>query len=258
MLHLLILSIEHNTGPQSSSTSSAPRSSITVSLAPSPVPSPAPSEKARPTEKQTPNAYTPKASSFSQVTGTQQQASHSIPDQVEISESPSPITKAPAEHKITATLTKQATAPKHTSQPSSAHASHPDTTQPPNNQLGTINPETQAKARTPGAKIAKELALTEVKGRIVARLRDDLRRHFSYPRLAQKRGWEGKVTLLLEFTPNGNISKISIDQSSSYKVLDKSAVETLARIGGITEAASWLNGRALKVKVPVIYNLISG
>lgn len=105
---------------------------------------------------------------------------------------------------------------------------------------------------------SKLLPINEVESMVVARLRADLNDHFNYPRIAQKRNWEGEVILLLEIAPDGSIAKISVDQSSHYTLLDNSAIETLARVGIIAEAKDWLSGRSLNVKLPVSYRLTSG
>jgi len=103
--------------------------------------------------------------------------------------------------------------------------------------------------RSPG------ISLEAAKAEILARVRDDFSRHFTYPLMARKRGWEGEVRLGLHILANGNIDHIVIAQSSGHSLLDRSALKTLNRIGRITEATIWLQGRSLELTLPVIYRL---
>lgn len=76
----------------------------------------------------------------------------------------------------------------------------------------------------------------------------------AYPALAQRRGWEGTVTLLVAVNEAGTPQDVTVKQSSGYAVLDRCALEavqrwrfTPARRGGQTVAAT--------VEVPVRFDL---
>jgi protein TonB len=76
----------------------------------------------------------------------------------------------------------------------------------------------------------------------------------AYPALAQRRGWEGTVTLLVAVNAAGTPQDVTVKQSSGYAVLDRCAMEavqrwrfTPARRGGQTVAAT--------VEVPVRFDL---
>ena len=94
------------------------------------------------------------------------------------------------------------------------------------------------------------------RARIRARLLGDLARHFDYPLLARIRGWEGTVLLKLRVESDGHLDRIRVERSSGYAVLDHSALNSLNRLGHLTEAASWLNGRGIDMQLPVIYRLV--
>ncbi len=113
-------------------------------------------------------------------------------------------------------------------------------------------PATSAAPQPPAQKPANQ-----VKALLLARLRSSMNETFKYPLLARKRGWEGEVQLDIEVAANGTIANITIRQSSGHKLLDKSALDTLARIGQIADAIDWLSGRSLNVTLPVIYRLTS-
>ena len=51
--------------------------------------------------------------------------------------------------------------------------------------------------------------------------------HPSYPLIARKKGWEGRVLLQTDVDKEGNVKFISILESSGFKVLDDISIETL-------------------------------
>lgn len=71
-----------------------------------------------------------------------------------------------------------------------------------------------------------------------AQLHSQLAKHFSYPRLARRMGWEGEVGLELHIEEDGSLNQIRVVHSSGYTVLDRNAESTLHRIGHITVAAN--------------------
>jgi protein TonB len=91
---------------------------------------------------------------------------------------------------------------------------------------------------------------------IRALLLADLARHFDYPLVARARGWQGTVLLGLRVESDGRLDQVHIENSSGYAVLDRSALNSLSRLGYLTEAVAWLNGRSLDMQLPVIYRLI--
>ena len=51
--------------------------------------------------------------------------------------------------------------------------------------------------------------------------------HPSYPVLARKKGWEGRVIIQANIDKKGNVKFIKVSESSGFKVLDDVSVETL-------------------------------
>ena len=94
------------------------------------------------------------------------------------------------------------------------------------------------------------------RARIQTQLLGDLARHFEYPLVARMRGWQGTVLLGLRVESDGRLDRIRVERSSGYAVLDHSALNSLSRLGYLTEAASWLNGRSIDMQLPVIYRLV--
>lgn len=83
----------------------------------------------------------------------------------------------------------------------------------------------------------------------------DLARNFTYPLIARRRGWEGKVLLAITVQSNGRVVHVRITRSSGFDILDRSAVNTLQNVGQLADAAPWLHGQALELLLPVVYRL---
>ncbi|MFN4319311.1 MAG: TonB family protein [Aquificaceae bacterium] len=54
--------------------------------------------------------------------------------------------------------------------------------------------------------------------------------HISYPPLARRMGWEGRVIVCFTLTSEGRLEDIHIEKSSGYELLDKNAIETVKRV----------------------------
>jgi len=58
---------------------------------------------------------------------------------------------------------------------------------------------------------------------------DDIQKNISYPRLARKMGWEGKVVVSFVICEDGTVVNIKIVKSSGFALLDKNAVESIKK-----------------------------
>jgi protein TonB len=81
-----------------------------------------------------------------------------------------------------------------------------------------------------------------------------LARHFRYPLLARRQGWQGEVLLSVHIAADGSIGPSTVLRSSGHAVLDRAAVAALARV----PALSWTPGVAFVLELPVIYRLNKG
>lgn len=115
----------------------------------------------------------------------------------------------------------------------------------------TVATAVQPTTAPPASAEARESAPARIRGR----LSTDLAHHFAYPWIARVRGWEGAVHLRFKMEPDGRLTNIEIAQSSGHRVLDRSALQTLERVGYLPEATAWLNGETVDVELPVIYRL---
>lgn len=95
------------------------------------------------------------------------------------------------------------------------------------------------------------------KARVASILYKELNQYFTYPRLAIKQSWQGKVLLSLRVTSNGEIKNIQLNSSSGYDVLDQAAINSLSKVEQLPEISSWLPFD-IDLEFPVIYKLIEG
>ena len=79
--------------------------------------------------------------------------------------------------------------------------------------------------------------------------------NLKYPPLARRKGWQGIVILKLHIEADGRISRLHVNETSGYPVLDRAAVESL-QLASVTKAGQWLDGEAVDIIVPVEYRLV--
>lgn len=75
-----------------------------------------------------------------------------------------------------------------------------------------------------------------------------------YPSTARRRGWEGKVLLLVTVSARGEVSKVVVKRSSGYRILDQAALTAVYRW---QFQAAQKNGRAVagQVIVPIHFSI---
>ena len=128
------------------------------------------------------------------------------------------------------------------------------------NKIITKNTASTLEKNKPSNK--KELASTQQnpaksKARVASILYKELNQHFTYPQLAIKKNWQGKVTLSLRVTSAGKIKKIKLNISSGYDILDQAAINSLSKVEYLPEISSWLPFD-IDLDFPVVYKLIEG
>lgn len=75
-----------------------------------------------------------------------------------------------------------------------------------------------------------------------------------YPRLAQLRGWEGKVVLKVRVSASGKATDILVETSSGHELLDEAAIEAV-RSWRFSPARRGDNPLETWVRVPVDFRL---
>lgn len=111
---------------------------------------------------------------------------------------------------------------------------------------------------TVSADIAAPAGAPSARKAVRARLEGELARHFHYPFLARRRGWEGKVVLRVRIDGRGRIDSTEIAESSGHGILDRAALDAVAKVALIPGAAERLGGIGLYLELPVIYRLREG
>lgn len=80
-----------------------------------------------------------------------------------------------------------------------------------------------------------------------ARIRQAVNRHRHYPRLARRRGIEGRVILAFRLSRTGSISRVKVVRSAG-RLLDKAALAALRRAAPLPYYPDW-------VHLPVVFQL---
>jgi len=80
---------------------------------------------------------------------------------------------------------------------------------------------------------------------------------FNYPLLARRKGWQGVVKLQVHIESNGRISRLHVEQTSGYPVLDRAALQSL-QLASVPDAEQWMQGQAIDIIIPVEYRLVGG
>lgn len=81
-------------------------------------------------------------------------------------------------------------------------------------------------------------------------IRDTIMKNLSYPQIARKMGWSGKVTISFVICESGDAEDIKIIESSGFAILDNNAVETLKKVLPLPKPPL----RA-EIIIPVVYRL---
>lgn len=116
----------------------------------------------------------------------------------------------------------------------------------------------EAEAGAPAGAASGERAAAEQRLRedIQRRVRHDFARHFRYPALARRHGWEGAVRLRYDVTPQGRVINVRLLATSGHPVLDRDAEATLSGIAPLATAAWTEPVEALELAVH--YRLTEG
>jgi len=73
----------------------------------------------------------------------------------------------------------------------------------------------------------------------------------TYPPIARKMGWEGRVLLSITLREDGSLKEVKVLESSGYQVLDKNAVDTVKRVAHLFPKPP----AEVIIKLPINYKL---
>lgn len=80
----------------------------------------------------------------------------------------------------------------------------------------------------------------------------------SYPKIAQRRGWQGTVLLAIKVDGTGNVLSAVVSKSSGHDSLDKSALKMVKKASPFPAPPAVLKGDSFTISVPVIFKLADG
>jgi protein TonB len=83
-------------------------------------------------------------------------------------------------------------------------------------------------------------------------------KHKSYPKIAQRRGWEGTVFVNIKIDSDGNVLSAEIKKSSGHNALDKRALKMVNKAAPFPPPPKALQGRSFNISVPVTFKLAKG
>jgi protein TonB len=138
---------------------------------------------------------------------------------------------------------------------------HPDN--PPHETTATLPVTTRQAENTPAPGLSSPAATGMETARQTAReqLHDSILRlvssRFNYPLLARRKGWQGVVKLQVHIESDGRISRLHVEQTSGYPVLDRAALQSL-QLASVPDAEKWMQGQAIDIIIPVEYRLVGG
>ena len=92
-----------------------------------------------------------------------------------------------------------------------------------------LNKESKNKIKNPNFSSHQKLSkiITPPKSSATYKIGSEKNPHPTYPLIARKKGWEGRVVLQTDVDKQGNVKFIRILESSGFKVLDDISIETL-------------------------------
>lgn len=76
-----------------------------------------------------------------------------------------------------------------------------------------------------------------------------------YPLLARERGWAGVSEVQVEVSREGLPRQTLLARSSGHELLDREALDLMARAAAATAPPESLRGRAFTVRLPVVFEL---
>ena len=78
-----------------------------------------------------------------------------------------------------------------------------------------------------------------------------IQNNITYPYIARKMGWEGRVIVSFILTKEGKINFLTVEKSSGYDVLDKNAIKTIKKVSKYFP----LPPHDVKISIPILYKL---
>lgn len=129
-----------------------------------------------------------------------------------------------------------------------------------------VEPESQEivaeQQENPSAQVAKKTPSTRPEDRALFKrqryykehfqyIQDSVQNRITYPRIARKMGWQGRVLISFIICLDGTVKDVQVVESSGHTALDKNAVEVVQKVAPFPKPPV-----AAELIIPVVYNLI--
>ena len=89
----------------------------------------------------------------------------------------------------------------------------------------------------------------------VSQVRSNITKAKYYPRIARKRGFEGKPIVAFSLGGKGELINLLLDQPSDHRVLNDAALETIRRGAPYPPIPDQLKEKLINFKLPILYTL---
>lgn len=97
--------------------------------------------------------------------------------------------------------------------------------------------------------------LSALRGLFTGKVRQRIANAKYYPRTARRRGMEGRPVIAFTLDKGGQLTKITLAQTSGYRLLDQAALEAVQRAAPYPEIPAELKTDILKFKLPISFAL---
>ena len=96
-----------------------------------------------------------------------------------------------------------------------------------------------------------------IKNEYLSKLRAEIEKNKIYPKRAKRLKQQGKVVVTFLLSKNGQIKNINLKNGSSFKGLNKAALELLERIGKFEPIPKELEKNNWTIEIPINYAIIN-
>lgn len=121
-----------------------------------------------------------------------------------------------------------------------------------------VQPKLTAKVQKVSKKVVVSVAKKQsIRNEYLLKLRKRIEQNKVYPKRAKRLRQEGKVLVSFLIQKNGKIQNISLKGKSSYKRLDKAALELLKKIARFDPIPKELGKDSWAIEVPINYSIIN-
>mgnify|MGYP001970159712 CR=1 FL=1 len=110
-------------------------------------------------------------------------------------------------------------------------------------------------SKSPKDEQVSTLELGRLRKGFVNQVRSNITKARYYPRIARKRGFEGKPIVAFSLGDKGELINLLLDQPSDHKVLNDAALETIRRGAPYPPIPNQLKEKSINFKLPISYIL---